>query len=152
MAKKPTEKNAKLQRKMCDRLWSRAVRHDWADRCAVCGKQATDAHHMIPRTNYTTRFELMNGIALCTHCHIWHPKLSPHQNGMAFKEWLKEHHPARIEWFHEHEHIKSSGTKTASFYCAILRDLKQYVEPEEFESIVGVKFSAWLEANPVEET
>jgi hypothetical protein len=59
----------KRMRDIADRLWSRAVRDDWAWRCAVCGNQPCEAHHLVPRQHQGTRYDLTNGVALCAHCH-----------------------------------------------------------------------------------
>jgi hypothetical protein len=142
---KPTEKNTTLLRKKCDRLWSKAVRNDWAGRCAVCGKKATEAHHLVPRQHYATRHDLLNGVALCTYCHIWNKKTAPHQNASAWEKWLKDHHYARYVWCQDNDRPIFQGKKTAAYYISVIRRLQPYMEPEDFLSIVKVKFAAWLE-------
>jgi hypothetical protein len=143
--KKPTEKNTTLLRKKADKLWSKAVRSDWAGRCAVCGKEATEAHHLVPRQHYATRHDLMCGVALCTYDHIWNKHTAPHQNPSAWEKWLRDNHPSRAEWCQENDHPQFIGKKTADYYCSVIRRLQPYVEAEEFVAICGIKFAAWLE-------
>lgn len=146
-----TEKNTTLLRKMCDRLWSRAVRADFNGRCAVCGKQATDAHHLVPRQFYATRHDINNGIALCQYDHIWNKKVAPHQNPSAWQRWLEEHHPSRVEWCRDNDRPAFKSTKNAAYYISVIRDLAQYLEPEEVVDIIGVRFSVWLAEQEVDD-
>lgn len=132
-------------REMCDQLWSLAVRADWRNVCAVCGSTKVEAHHLVPRQFEATRYELLNGIALCCTCHKFDAKISPHLNAACWCAWLNDVHPTRFEWYLLNRRPQFSGTKNAAYYCEMLRKLKQYVEPEDFTRIVGVKFSAWLE-------
>ena len=136
-------------RKMCDKLWSRAVKADWNGRCAVCGGEARDSHHLIPRQHYATRYDIRNGIALCYQCHQACPKRSPHQNADGWMAWLEFNHHDLAVWYAamNAESWSTVTTKNADFFRDVLRDLRQYVEPLEFESIVGIKFAQWLEEN-----
>jgi len=52
-----------------DRIWSFLVKHKYNSTCQMCGKPATEAHHIISRTEYNTRWDTDNGIALCRECH-----------------------------------------------------------------------------------
>lgn len=138
-------------KEMADRLWSLAVRADWNNRCAICSSSKVDAHHLVPRQHEQTRYDLNNGIALCSAHHQWDKDLSPHMNAAGWLCWLKDHVPARYEWFVENRRPVFTGQKNASYYCSVIRRLKQYVDPSEYESIVGVKFSAWLEEQEVDD-
>lgn len=67
-------KKSPLKRKeaRADALWSLAVRAR-DGRCIVCGK-TTDlqAHHAIVRRGHkSTRWDLRNGVSLCSADHIW---------------------------------------------------------------------------------
>lgn len=131
-------------RVMADRLWSHAVRDKWANKCAVCGKRRVEAHHLVPRQHYRTRYQLNNGIALCAHHHKFDPHLSPHLHAAAWMLWLRKHHPTRAQWCEEVS-TQFVGTRNADYFCDVIRGLREYVPAEEFERIVGVRFAAWLE-------
>ena len=143
--------NLKRMRKKADELWSLAIRRDWNETCAVCGRRggALHAHHLIPRQHYGTRFDMNNGICLCARCHSFCPKHSPHQNANGWMEWLRAHLPDTAIWYNANDSEKWSDnvTKNAQYYHEVLRDLRQYVEPYEFESIVGIQLATWLEEN-----
>lgn len=135
-------------RDFCDKLWSLAVRDDWAWRCAVCGsRDELNAHHLIPREHTATRYAMRNGICLCSRCHKFCTERSPHQNAAGWLRWLKEHHPALAEWY-------CTGTaecwgappitKNVQYYCEVIRELRVYVDEDEFRRIVGVRFADWL--------
>jgi hypothetical protein len=36
------------------------------------------------------------------------------------------------------------GKKDAAYFCDVIRGLREHVEDEDFERIVGVRFSRWL--------
>lgn len=140
-------------REMADALWSRAIRDDWANRCAVCGSTKTkvEAHHLVPRQHEATRYELLNGIALCARHHQFDRDLSPHQNAAGWIAWLNRNHRERAEWYIDNRRPVFTGVKNAAYYIDVINRLREYVDPLEFEGIVGVTFSQWLEENPVDE-
>ena len=131
-------------RDMADRLWSRAVRDDWANRCAVCGKGKVEAHHLVPRQFEATRYNLLNGVALCASCHKFCPDVSPHLNASGWMDWLRSEHPILAQWYENNPRPEFHGTKNAAYYVAQIQRLRQYV-PDDAEKICGVKFYAWLE-------
>lgn len=132
-------------RDMADQLWSLAVRTDWNHQCAVCGKRPVEAHHLIPRANYATRFDLWNGIALCANHHNFNPEISPHMNAAGWLNWLEREHDHIHEWYLENLHVQFTGTKTANYFCGEIRRLIQYVDADDVKRIVGVRFSIYLE-------
>jgi len=136
---------------MADKLYSLAVRYDWGNKCAVCGAGKCEAHHLIPRQHQKTRYDLRNGIALCPVHHKFDADISPHQNSAGWMLWLwdyrREVHDWYLEKVRDHQHRKFEGTTNAQYYCDVIRSLKQYVEEEDYERIVGVKFSQWLETS-----
>lgn len=131
-------------RDLADQLWSVAVRSDWANKCAVCGNRKCEAHHLIPRQHEATRYTLRNGMALCATHHQFDKFLSPHMNAAGFIRWLESEHPNLAEWVFDNCRPKFSGTRTAAYYCDVIRSLKPYVE-QDFERIVGVKFARKFE-------
>jgi len=65
--------------KACRKLWAKLVRHKYP-RCVKCGKvnirygkEYTEAHHIFSVGCASTRFELDNGIGLCSRCHVFGP-------------------------------------------------------------------------------
>jgi len=154
MAKQRRKTNAKVPakgrlREMADQLWSLAVKSDWNHTCAICGSKGDlNSHHLIPRQHYAMRYELRNGICLCRRCHQFCPDHSPHQNAIGFVHWLWREQNPLYQWHTETvasgAHKEFTDTKNAAFFCAVIQELKQYVEPEDFTRIVGVRFAAWL--------
>ena len=131
-------------RDMADRLWSLAVRKEWADRCAVCRAGTVEAHHLVPRQHEATRYMLRNGIALCAHCHKFDKDISPHMNAAGWLAWLQKYHWDAWTWYVLNRRPSFTGTKNAAHYCEVLKELRPLVDEESFVKIVGVKFSEWL--------
>jgi len=139
-------------RDMADQLWSLAVREDWNHKCAVCGfTERLEAHHLIPRQWFSTRYDLRNGITLCARHHQFDPALSPHQNAAGWLQWLDQNHRSRADWYKTTialgAYKKLLWTKNADYFCTIIRSLKEYVDESNYERIVGVRFSQWLLEN-----
>ena len=150
MAKRRKRTNSNVPAKgrlrdMADQLWSRAIRDDWNNRCAVCGRDVTEAHHLIPRQNELFRYDLMNGIALCTQHHKFDGDIAPHQNAAGWMKWLWMIHPERAAWYVANCRRPFIGCNTAIYYCDIIRGLAEYVEAADYDRIVGIKFGRWLE-------
>ena len=135
-------------RDMADRLWSLAVRADWNHRCAVCGSNPCDAHHLVPRQNESLRYELKNGIALCPRHHQFDPQLSPHLNAAGWLQFLADVWPGTHTWYVwrvEQGIPQFEGTKNAAYYVQVIQSLRPYVPGEQYVQVVGVRFSAHLE-------
>lgn len=131
-------------RDIADELWSLAVKHDWNHVCAICGTKGNlNSHHLIPRQHKATRHDLRNGICLCRRCHIFCPDRAPHQNPAGFMQWLESHHPLQGSWYNEMvesgDHKRFDGTANSAYYLGLIQSLREYVEPAEFERIVGVR-------------
>jgi len=149
----PTNKHVPAKgrlREIADDLWSLAVRSDWAGKCAVCGARKCEAHHIIPRQHQAMRYDLKNGIALCAPCHKFNKDISPHQNAAGWLMWLLEDQPLRYLWYMEMvasgDHKRFEGTTNATYYCDVIRGLKEYVEEEDYTRIVGKRFSNYLDS------
>jgi len=150
--RKRTNKNVPAKgrlRDMADKLWSLAVRDDWGNKCAVCGNETCEAHHLVPRQHEKTRYGLWNGIALCANHHQFDADISPHQNAAGWLKWLKGEYPERHKWYSDisesREYRNFTGTKNPPYYIGIIQGLREYVEPEDFERIVGIRFNRYLE-------
>ena len=148
--RKRTNKNVPAKgrlRDMADRLWSKAVIGDWGHKCAVCwGQSKLNAHHLIPRQHVAYRYDLLNGICLCSYHHQWCPDLSPHQNAAGWVAWLDMHHPSRATWYRWADIKKHTEqvTANAAFFCGAIRELSQYVDEETYVGIVGIRFAEYL--------
>ena len=156
MAKRRKRTNSNIPAKgrlktIAHSLWSVTVRSDWDWQCAVCGNGPCDAHHLIPCQHEATRYCLRNGISLCRRCHQFCPLISPHMNAAGWLNWLEENHPLRHKWLMEtvenRDHLSFSGIKNAPYYCGVILGFREYVEPDKFREIVGVKFSEYLFEN-----
>ncbi len=139
-----------------DRLWALNVKAIWQNRCAMCERRGgvLNAHHLIPRQHQTTRFDLCNGICLCSSCHLWCPDRSPHQAAAGFLVWLKGYCPVRYQWLMrttESADYKSfKATVNAAYYIHQIRDFRPHVYSNDFQRIVGVRFAAYLADLPEE--
>ncbi len=153
MAKRRKRTNSQVPAKgrlrdMADSLWSLAVKIDWGHSCPICGRRSNlNSHHLIPRQHTATRYDLQNGICLCKRCHQFCPDRSPHQHGEGFRQWLESHHPRIAQWMRDNCHPQFLGTTNTQYYIDQIRRLKEYVEPEDFERIVGVRFAAHLDSS-----
>lgn len=136
-------------RDMADKVWALAVKDDWGYTCAICRSQTDDlnSHHLIPRQHYALRYDLKNGICLCRRCHQFCPKLSPHQNAPGFVLWLSAHHPLIANWvrIQINNGYDFDGTRNASYFMGELQRMREYVETNDFDRIVGVRFSEYLD-------
>lgn len=138
-------------RNMADSMYSLAVRRDWGGKCAECGISPGEAHHVFPRQHEATRYDRANGIVLCAWHHKFDPEISPHQNALGWLGWLSGNYPEVHQWyadiFASNGHKAFAGVTNATYYCGVIRELKQHVEPKDYERILGVKFSKWLTEN-----
>ena len=137
-------------RDMADSLWSLAVLGDWNHVCAICGSRSRlNAHHLIPRAHYATRYDLRNGICLCSRCHLFCSERSPHQNAAGFMLWRGEHHERLCQWYTdmmESGEYRDSVVVNAAFLVEVIQALRENVDESERDRILGVRFSAWLDS------
>jgi hypothetical protein len=79
----------KTLRNKLDNAWSRAILSKGS--CEVCGEtQYLNPHHIEGRRNLRLRWDLRNGVCLCSGCHTFR-KDSAHQAPEWFHFWLEEH-------------------------------------------------------------
>jgi len=80
---------AKLKRK-CDKVWSLIIRK--LGHCELCDStEFLNAHHIITKRNSNLRWDLQNGICLCSRCHKFSLR-SAHNNPFTIIDWLKDKH------------------------------------------------------------
>ena len=85
--------------KECVRLWQESIAKMWLGHCALCPARGTAGHHIIPRRYYLTKFELLNGIYVCTDCHN-KIESDPRYEKLMFK-LLRRKYPLMIKWHEE---------------------------------------------------
>jgi len=77
-------------KKKCDKLWSEAVKIEYNYECQYCWKKEhLNSHHLFTRARNSTRFDIDNGICLCSWCHTLSSNFSAHQTWLEFFEWLE---------------------------------------------------------------
>lgn len=79
-------KSKKTLKREADTLWSEIIRD--AGECVRCQRKdiKLEAAHIYSRRNLSTRYDLNNGLCLCTGCHFW-----AHQNPIDFAEWVDKY-------------------------------------------------------------
>jgi len=84
-----------IERKL-DKAWSRAILSK--GRCEVCStKEYLNAHHVEGRRNLQLRWDLRNGVCLCSGCHVFR-KESAHQSPEWFHTWLESNRKEDLEY------------------------------------------------------
>ena len=81
--------------KILEDAWATYIksRDNWS--CVICGSQYhPNAHHIVPREHKCYKFELDNGITLCTKHHKFSRVISAHNNPLAFFLWLQRYYPS----------------------------------------------------------
>ena len=74
--------------KKLDKAWSLVIRSK--GKCEVCGSDShLNPHHIEGRRNLRLRWDLRNGVCLCSGCHMFR-KESAHQSPEWFHFWLEE--------------------------------------------------------------
>lgn len=73
---KPRTRKQKV--KLLDYLWATKVKEIFNKTCMWCGgHKVLSADHIFTSSHYATRWNLMNGIALCAGCHIFKKRRAP---------------------------------------------------------------------------
>lgn len=103
-----------------DKAWAYKVKERAGFRCEKCGARASDAHHVVPRTNHTLRHELKNGVALCRKHHLYWA----HKDPLDFVLWLEMERPDDHYYLCIAAHRKPlSQNRTAQDYLDIAASL-----------------------------
>lgn len=152
----PKKKNKKVKiqsvaslRRKAMKLWTEKVKDIQGRVCAICGskdgaengntrkdgkpgKSFINSHHIEDRTNYSLRWDLLNGIALCPSCHEF-SKNSAHRAPVWFIDWLVANRPRVVEYVRTN---RASRPQTADGYkredmMAIIAGLSKTVTDEE---------------------
>lgn len=96
MASRTTSSNKALK------IWGEKVHERDNDRCQVCGATPAQAHHIVGKRNFKLRFELHNGILLCSKHHVMDSKFSAHGTPTLFGEWFESKYPERHQFLRDH--------------------------------------------------
>ena len=113
-------------------LWQEAIGVMWMRTCGVCGKQteAGCGHHIIGKRCKQAKYELMNGIYVCSEPHkkntaSCHDRI--HANKKGFLIWLETSWPDLYDW-----HIKNRNPPAKVRFTHELREtliyLKQFIK------------------------
>jgi predicted restriction endonuclease len=90
LRKKKTGRKSNLKDEL-DNLWSAKVKELADYKCEYCGKEEyLNSHHIFSRSNHSVRWELENGVCLCSGHHTLISKFSAHKTPMEFTEWIME--------------------------------------------------------------
>ena len=75
--------------------------------CAICLRSDVrlNVHHLIPKQFEKFRYDVNNGIVLCTHHHTL-GKFSPHKNAIWFAKWLYNNKRDTYDWVIENLPVK----------------------------------------------
>ena len=117
-------KSKKNLKNKCDTLYSQIIR--LVGKCEFCSKTSyLQSHHVIGRINYILRWDLRNGICLCSGCHMLN-KFSAHQDPLGFMEWFKSYRPEDYEYLR----IRKNEIRTFTVldYEEIYQELKEEYE------------------------
>jgi len=108
----------------CVGLWQEAQAVLWMGRCGLCKNEGHAGHHIIPRGYFLTKFELLNGIYLCTPCH------NLIEDNPAERERMNAHirqvYPALWEW---HEEMRPKAKQThGGWSIDELKEIRTYLK------------------------
>mgnify|MGYP003762010899 CR=1 FL=1 len=105
-----------------DTLWSDKVKE--GGKCDYCGKNTyLNAHHIFSRSNYSVRWDLDNGICLCSGHHTLNSSFSAHKTPAEFIEWIKE--KRGIEWY---ERLRSKAKSVVKYSNSELEEMIEELE------------------------
>jgi len=121
---------------LCDKLWSDAVKIRDGGKCVISGKRDNlNSHHLIGRSNYRFRWDIMNGVTLSPDHHTLGRKISAHGSTDVtdrFAEWMKKYKPKRWAWFQKHRDDKQQIK--VDIYMLLETSRRLTEETEELQS------------------
>lgn len=86
-------KEAKKLLRLKDKKWSKAIHEKFSHKCAICGSiKNLNAHHLITRSVPEARHDILNGILLCSYCHIFNRRISAHKGSFMFMLWFLDNY------------------------------------------------------------
>ena len=124
---------AKKIKKQLDKLWSETVRAR-DGRCVICGRtEFLNAHHIFGRTASATRWDIENGITLCSKHHTFDNTISPHTT-RGSRNWWRF-----IEMYlgkEKRDEFEKKASKTKRWKRSELQDVKKELKKikKEYEN------------------
>lgn len=131
-------------RRKCHTKWAEAVKRRDSNRCVLCGMTThLNAHHIITKRVFATRYVVDNGVTVCAGCHTFRIA-SVHKSPWILYEWLEQNRPAQYEWFICNRNIiyDKNTALTAQDYEMIYESLETYLEQLEKGGSNGQKTKA----------
>lgn len=114
-------------RTVLDTLWSKAI-HERDKCCRHCRKtNSLNAHHIFTRSRFNTRWNLENGILLCSGCHKLSSVFSAHGTPRKFFAWLETIH--NKEWLDNLERTSdmvAKGIDKKMYKVYLINELKKH--------------------------
>lgn len=81
----------KASNKRKDDKWSHEVKERANFKCEYCGSTTSlNSHHIFSRSNRSVRWDLDNGVCICSKHHVFSSAFSAHLSPIEFVEWLKD--------------------------------------------------------------
>jgi len=94
--KKHIEEFKKRELKLKDDEWNEKIKNR-DECCVVCGTEKfLNAHHIIPRENFSLRWDEDNGVTLCSKHHKFCNQISAHKNPFIFLNFLWSIRPEQL--------------------------------------------------------
>ena len=82
-----------------DKIWAVSVKERDGWRCVICGSDIRpNAHHIIPREQIDTKYDVRNGLTLCPKHHFFCRLISAHNNPLGLFMWLQNNRPEQLEY------------------------------------------------------
>ena len=89
MKKKKT--NLKTINRLLNKEWAQLIKLIAKYKCEYCNKTTTlNSHHIYGRSKLSTRWDVDNGMCLCSGCHILSSSFSAHQTPLDFTYWIRK--------------------------------------------------------------
>ena len=87
-----------------DKLWAKQVKERDGFMCIICGTMdRLSSHHIIPRENHETKYEINNGLTLCCTHHFFSRIISAHNNPIGLFFWMEKNRPEQLSWIREQQ-------------------------------------------------
>lgn len=110
----------KIRRKLL-KLWSEIIRERDGFACCYCGikhgsknrnnsesKIKCDSHHLLQKeiANCPLKYEIKNGILLCSSDHKFNGEHSAHKSPIVFYDWFRKNYPDRYDFILNNSSIR----------------------------------------------
>jgi hypothetical protein len=122
---RPRKRSVSSVKRSCDQLWSQIIRAK--GECERCGRTPENgrgfhAHHVYGRTDHRLRFDLRNGMAVCSVCHRW-----AEEHPLEFAKWFEAHRPGDVVYLADQRRL-GVMKRTLTDYLELERELKRKAE------------------------